>query len=560
MAKYIFISGGVLSGLGKGTATASIGRLLKNNGDKKIIVVKCDGYLNVDPGTMNPIEHGEVFVLNDGTEVDMDFGHYERFIGVEGEGDWNITSGKLFSRLIDKEREGKFLGKTIQIIPHAVDEVIEWWVDIENKHNPDYMLIEIGGTVGDNENFWFLEAARRLPKRIGRKNVAYVHLTYLPMLYNTGELKTKPAQRDIALLRSLGIHPDVLIARSHYNLPKRIRKKLSSMVDMKEDRIISGVDVKNIYEIPVMFYEQGMVNILSEILNDEINVNLEKWNNILENIKHPDNDITIAICGKYTDLHDSYASVIEALNNAGAHLKTNVNIKWIETTDIENNTISVEESLKNVDGIIVPGGFGSRGVEGKIKVIRYARENKIPFLGLCYGLQLAVIEYARNICNLKDANSTEINPNTPYPLIDILPEQKNVVNKGGTMRLGAYPANLVMGTLVHSLYNKDVVYERHRHRYEVNPEYHEILQKNGLMFSGMSPDKRLVEFIELPRNVHPYFVATQAHPELKSRFERPAPLFYGLVRACIKNETTSNKPTEIIRPNNKSIIVSSQTQ
>lgn len=543
MTKFIFITGGVLSGLGKGTATASIGRLLKN-GKNKIVVVKCDGYLNVDPGTMNPIEHGEVFVLNDGTEVDMDFGHYERFIGVEGEGDWNITSGKLFLRLIEKEREGKFLGKTIQIVPHAVNEVIEWWLQLRDKHDPDYMLIEIGGTVGDNENFWFIEAARRMPRIIGKENVAYIHLTYLPMLYNTGELKTKPAQRDVALLRSLGIYPDIIIARSHYRLPERIRKKLALMLDVNEDRIVSGVDISNIYEIPIMFYDNGMINSLSNILNEKIDVNLSEWKQLLNKMKNPNHEINVAICGKYTDLHDSYASVIEALHHAGAHLDTSVNIKWVETTDIENNVISVENALKDVDGIIVPGGFGSRGVEGKIKVIEHARKNNIPFLGLCYGLQLSVIEYARHVCGLKDANSTEIDPNTHHPVIDILPEQRNVTKKGGTMRLGAYPAHLVPGTIVHSLYNKDVVYERHRHRYEVNPEYHQILREKGLIFSGMSPDGRLVEFIELPKKIHQYFVATQAHPELKSRFEKPAPLFYGLVKACIDKDSSEHCETD----------------
>ncbi len=531
MTKFLFISGGVLSGLGKGVATASIGRLLKNHDDKKIVVVKCDGYLNVDPGTMNPIEHGEVFVLNDGTEVDMDFGHYERFIGVESEGDCNITSGKLFLRIINKEREGKYLGKTIQIIPHAVDEVISWWEELKNKHNPDYMLIEIGGTVGDNENFWFLEAAKKMSHVYGKENVCYVHLTYLPMLYNTGELKSKPAQRDIALLRSMGINPNIVIARSHYKLSTRIKDKLAKLSDIADDQVVSAIDVDNIYDIPLMFDKEGIVKSLSKTLNEDIQPDLTNWNKILHNMKNPEHSITIAMCGKYTELHDSYASVIEALSHAGAHLNAKVNIKWIETTDIENNVKTVEDLLSDVNGIIVPGGFGSRGVEGKIKVVNYARENKVPYLGICYGLQMAVIEFARNVCNMENANGTEINSDTKYPVIVILPDKENVKDMGGTLRLGQYPANLKKGTKVHGLYNEDVVYERHRHRYEVNPEYHNILKEKGLIFSGMSPDDRLVEFIEVED--HPYFVATQGHPELKSRFEKPAPLFYGLVKSAL---------------------------
>lgn len=533
--KYIIVTGGVLSGLGKGTATASIGRLLKNGPQpKKIIVVKCDGYLNVDPGTMNPTEHGEVFVLNDGTEVDMDFGHYERFMGVQGKGDWNITSGKIFQKLINKERQGKFLGKTIQIVPHVVNEIIQWWDELNEKNNSDYMLIEIGGTIGDIENSWFVEAAHRLSNHVGRKNVAYVHLTYLPMLHNTGELKTKPAQRDIALLRSLGINPDIIVARSHYKLPKKIKQKLSSMLDITENQIISGIDVKNIYELPVMFYENGMVKSFSKILNNNITVDLTEWKTTLENFKNPSHTISVVICGKYTDLHDSYASVIEALNHAGAHLGTKVDINWVETTDIEKNIISVDDALNGADAIVVPGGFGLRGVEGKIDVIKYARENQIPFLGLCYGLQLAVIDYARHVCGMQDAHTTEINPDTKHPVIDILPDQKNITNKGGTMRLGAYPANLLQASKVYSLYKKDVVYERHRHRYEVNPLFHDQLKSKGMVFSGMSPDARLVEFIELSN--HPFFIATQSHPELKSQFEKPAPLFHGFVKACLEKK------------------------
>ncbi|MCD6279219.1 CTP synthase (glutamine hydrolyzing) [Candidatus Micrarchaeota archaeon] len=535
--RFIFITGGVMSGLGKGTATASIGRLIKNH-NSKIVVVKCDGYLNVDPGTMNPTEHGEVYVLNDGTEVDMDFGHYERFIGVEGEGEWNITSGKLFSRLIEKERHGDFLGKTIQIIPHAVNEIIDWWLRLRDKYNPDYMLIEIGGTVGDIENSWFIEAAHRLKQRVGKQNIGYIHLTYVPMLYNTGELKTKPAQRDLALVNEQGISPDIVIVRSKYNLNNHLKTKISDSVGINKNRIINGIDMENIYEIPLAFNKQNILHSLEEIFNIKIETDMHEWEQLIDNIRHPEKEITIAICGKYTALHDSYASVIEALNHSGAHLKTKVNIKWIETTDIENGLLKVEDALKGVDGVIVPGGFGLRGIEGKIQIIRYVRENKIPFLGLCLGLQLAVIEFARDVCGLKDANSTEFTEEgktTEYPIIDILPEQKNIDHKGGTMRLGAYPAVLKQGTIVRELYGREMISERHRHRYEVNPDYHKTLESNGLVLSGMSPDRKLVEFVELPKNVHPYFVATQAHPELKSWFEKPAPLFYGLVKSINEN-------------------------
>ncbi len=528
--KYVVITGGVLSGLGKGTATASIGRLLKTDG-KNILVVKCDGYLNVDPGTMNPIEHGEVFVLKDGTEVDMDFGHYERFIGVEGRGDWNITSGKLFLRLIEKERKGLFLGRTIQVIPHVVNEVLDWWMRLRDEHDPDYMLIEIGGTVGDIENSWFLEAARRLKHMVGQDNIAYVHLTYLPMLHNTGELKTKPAQRDLALLGQLGIHPDIVIARSRYPLNQRLKEKISLAVDLPPERIITGLDVKNIYELPIMFHREGLTDILSQVLHIDINPQLDEWTRLLNNM-NTDDKVSIVISGKYTALHDSYASVLEALKHAGAHNHVGVEVRWVETTDIERGRVRVEDVLDGVDGVIVPGGFGKRGVEGKMKVIEYVRENRIPFLGICLGLQLAVIEYARNVCGLSDANSTEFDPGTPHPVIDLLPEQRGIDRLGGTMRLGSYPAHLREGSLVHRLYGEMVVHERHRHRYEVNPEYHSTLEENGLVLSGLSPNGRLVEFIELSEREHPYFVATQSHPELQSRFESPAPLFFGLVGAA----------------------------
>ncbi len=526
--KYIIITGGVLSGLGKGTATASIARLLKNG--NKIVTIKCDGYLNVDPGTMNPIEHGEVFVLDDGGEVDMDFGHYERFLGIKCKSNWNLTSGKVFSRVISKEREGKYLGKTIQIFPHVIDEVKQWWREIAEQEKPDIMTIEIGGTVGDMENPWYVEAARQLKKDIGSDNVMYVHLTYVPFLDSVGEPKSKPAQRDIALLREKGIVPDIVICRSRNLLSQKMKEKISVMCDLEPNQVISGRDIDSVYEIPLMFKSEGMLDRVKEKLKIDVEGNLGEWEKLVYNIKHPKNVITIAVCGKYTELKDSYASIIEALTHAGAHCGAKVNLKWIETSDVESKKLSVDSALKGVDGVLIPGGFGARGVEGKISIINYARVNKIPFLGICYGLQLAVVEFARNVCNLKDAHTAEIE-NTPHPVIDYIPEQRSIKSKGGTMRLGACKAILQNGTIVHQLYNSSEAWERHRHRYEVNPAFHDVLQKNGLVFSGMSENKHLVEYIELPS--HPFFVATQAHNELTSRLESPNPLFLGFVKAAL---------------------------
>ncbi|MBW2969932.1 CTP synthase (glutamine hydrolyzing) [Candidatus Woesearchaeota archaeon] len=534
--KYIIVTGGVLSGLGKGIATASIARLLKNN--KKIVTIKCDGYLNVDPGTMNPIEHGEVFVLADGGEVDMDFGHYERFLGITCKSEWNLTSGKIFNRVVANEREGKYLGKTIQIFPHITEEIKEWWKTLQKTENADIMTIEIGGTVGDIENSWFVEAARQLKKQVGSQNVAYIHLTYVPFFETVGEPKTKPAQRDIALLREKGITPDIVICRSKNALPKKIKEKISLFCDIEENNIITGKDINCIYEVPILFKEEGILERLKEKLKIETEGDLTEWTKLVQNIKTPKNQTTIAICGKYTELKDSYASIIEALTHAGAHCNTKVNLKWIETTDIETVKQKVEDALKGVDGVLIPGGFGSRGVEGKISIIKHIRENNIPFLGICYGLQLAVIEFARNVCKLEGAHSIEIDEKTKHPVIDYIPEQRNIKSKGGTMRLGGCTAVLQKGTKVQALYNADTALERHRHRYEVNPAYHEQLTKNGMIFSGMSENKQLVEYIELEK--HPFFVATQAHNELTSKLEKPNPLFLGFVHASL-NKTFKNQ-------------------
>ena len=522
--KYIIVTGGVLSGLGKGIAAASIGHLLSSK--LKIVPIKCDGYLNVDPGTMNPFEHGEVFVLDDGGEVDMDFGHYERFLGVTCESNWNLTMGKVFDMVRKKERRGDYLGKTVQYIPHVTDVIKHHIFGIAEKESADLVIVEIGGTVGDIENELFLEATRQMKEDVGRENIAYIHLTYVPIPYGVNEQKSKPTQQSVNLLKQRGIFPDVIIGRCSQFLTKEVKGKISNFCDVEPEAVITGLDVDDIYEIPVIFEKEGLPGILHKKLNIYSPPDLRKWKQLIENLRNPKKEITVAMCGKYTRLEDSYASIIESFNHCSAHLGCKINLKWVETTDLGDASF-----LEGVHGVVVPGGFGSRGAEGKIEAIRRARENDIPFLGLCLGLQVAVVEFARNVCGLEGANSTEMDPHTPHPVIDILPEQINVNEKGGTMRLGAYPAVVKDGTVVHALYQSHEISERHRHRYEVNPEYHKIITEKGMVFSACSRDGRLVEFIELP-NLR-YFVGTQAHPELKSRMEKPSPLFFGFVKACL---------------------------
>ena len=522
--KYIIVTGGVLSGLGKGIAAASIGHLLSSK--LKFVPIKCDGYLNVDPGTMNPFEHGEVFVLDDGGEVDMDFGHYERFLGVTCKSKWNLTMGKVFYTVRKKERKGDYLGKTVQYIPHVTDVIKSHIFEIAREENPDIVIVEIGGTVGDIENELFLESMRQMKEDVGKGNIIYVHLTYVPIPYGVSEQKSKPTQQSVNLLKQRGIFPDIIIGRCSEFLTKEIKAKISSFCDVPSNGVITGLDVDDIYEIPVIFEKEGLPEIIHKKLNIYSPPDLRKWKKLIYNIRHPKDEITVAMCGKYTKLEDSYASIIESFNHCSAHLGCKINLQWVETTGLKDASF-----LDTVDGVVVPGGFGSRGTEGKIEIIRLAREKNIPFLGLCLGLQLAVIEFARNVCNLKNANSTEMDPGTPHPVIDILPEQREISEKGGTMRLGAYPAVLKEGSLVQSLYGDREASERHRHRYEINPEYHSIIEENGMVFSGSSHDSRLVEFIELPSLK--FFVGTQAHPELKSRMEKPAPLFYGFVKACL---------------------------
>jgi len=529
--KFIVVTGGVLSGLGKGVATATIGNLI-TKADLKVVPIKCDGYLNVDPGTMNPTEHGEVFVLDDGGEVDMDFGHYERFLGVTCKFNWNLTMGKVYEAIRLKERHGDYLGKTVQLIPHVTDYIKEWFYRVADEEKADVVMIEVGGTVGDIENELYIEACRQLKREVGTENIIYVHLTYIPIPDNVHEQKSKPTQQSVALLRERGIEPDIVIGRCSEYLEPGIKKKISIFCGVEEKAVISGVDVDCVYKMPVVFSNEGINEIIKKRLGIDSGVRPE-WKKLVDNLDKLDKTVSIAICGKYTKLEDSYASILEALKHCSANLKTKINVKMIETTNMKSPA-DAKKLLQGINGVIVPGGFGSRGVEGKIEVIRHCRENNIPLLGICLGLQLSVVEFARNVCGLKDANTTEVEPKTKHPVIDILPEQKKITDKGGTMRLGAYPAVMQQGSIIWALYNKQKeVSERHRHRYEINPEYHEVLQKHGLVFSGMSPDKKLVEFIELPKGKHKYFVGTQAHPELKSRLEKPGPLFYGLIKACL---------------------------
>ncbi|MBT3298538.1 CTP synthase (glutamine hydrolyzing) [archaeon] len=531
--KFIIITGGVISGLGKGIAAASIGKLL--NSRLKIIPIKLDGYLNVDPGTMNPMEHGEVFVLNDGGEVDMDFGHYERFLEVDCKSDQNLTMGKVFEEIRKKERKGEFLGKTVQFIPHVTDLIKSKFFEVAKKEKADLVLIEVGGTVGDIENELYIEAVRQLKSEVGSDNILYVHLTHIPIPSGVQEQKSKPTQQSINMLRERGIQPDIIIGRCEQKLTDKIKNKISVFGGIEKNAVISGIDVDNVYKIPLAFEEEGICEIIHRKLRVYSPPDLTSWKELLNNINEPINEIIIAICGKYTELNDSYASINEALMHCSAHTKHKINLKFIETTDIENNKKTIAEVLENVSGVIIPGGFGSRGTEGKIEVIKYCRENNLPILGICLGLHLMVVEFARNLCNLENANSTEINSLTPYPVIDIMPEQKDIENKGATMRLGSYPAWLSEESLAKRLYQKELVHERHRHRFEVNPNYHQTLKENGLTISGTSKDGRLIEFIELKN--HHYFIATQAHPELKSTLTEPAPLFLGLIKSAISKST-----------------------
>ena len=525
--KYIFVTGGVASGLGKGITTASLGRLFKSRG-LRVALQKLDPYVNVDPGTMNPFEHGEVFVLDDGGETDLDLGHYERFTDENLHRGSNVTTGSIYSAVISKERRGDYLGKTVQVIPHITDEIKERIRSYAEAENADLLIVEIGGTVGDIESLPFLEAIRQLRNEVGRDHCAFVHVSLMPYIGPSGELKTKPTQHSVKELRSLGLQPDVIVCRSDRPIGRHLKEKISLLCDVPISGVVSAPDTPSIYTVPLVLQREGLDELLAEHLRIETPLDLSEWNGLVRRIDAATDPVHIAIVGKYVNLRDAYLSVMEALKHGGFHHGAAVEITWVASDDLADN--GGMDVLARADGILVPGGFGVRGVEGKVQAIRHAREQGVPFLGICLGLQCAVIEFARNVCGLTAANSSEFDPATPDPVIDLLPEQKNVTDLGGSMRLGAQPCHLVPGTVAAAAYGEQVVYERHRHRFEVNPAYHEILAGNGLVFSGLSPDGRLVEIVELPG--HPFFVAGQFHPELRSRPTRPHPLFRDFVGAA----------------------------
>ena len=533
MTKYVFVTGGVVSGLGKGITASSIALLLKSRG-YKVFMQKFDPYFNVDPGTMNPIQHGEVFVTYDGCETDLDLGHYERFIDEELNYSSNITSGKIYSHVIEKERHGDYLGSTVQMVPHITNEIKNKVFEAGISSKADIVITEIGGTVGDIESEPFIEAIRQIQYELGRTNTFFVHCTLIPYLYGSWELKTKPTQNSVKDLRNLGITPDALVCRAPFDTGDQIKTKLSLFCSIPKENIIDSLDVTNIYQIPMDYYNQKIdETILKQFKLLVKSANIEYWKKLIETVDNLKEEIEIALVGKYVELHDAYLSVNESLTHAGYKYNKKIKVNWIDSEDLEKNNVDLKKIFKNSKGILVPGGFGIRGIEGKIKAITYARTNNIPFLGLCLGLQLAVIEYARNVCNIKDANSTEFNENTTNPIIDLMSNQKAIINMGGTLRLGNYDCKIKKGTLAYKCYKDINIKERHRHRYEFNNDYKSILEENGMVFSGINEQANLVEIIELPN--HKFFIATQFHPEFKSRPNKPHPLFDSFILASIKN-------------------------
>ena len=529
--KYVFVTGGVVSGLGKGITAASLGRLLKNRG-YKVTIQKFDPYINVDPGTMSPYEHGEVFVTDDGAETDLDLGHYERFIDENLTKNSSITMGKIYQNVIEKERRGDYLGKTVQVIPHVTNEIKEKIYSFENT-DTDIVITEVGGTVGDIEGLSIIEAIRQVGLEKNPEDVIYIHVTLLPYIFGSNEIKSKPTQHSVKELQSFGIKPDILVCRTEQDIPDNIREKLALFCNVRKTSVIQNKTADNLYAVPLMLEDEGFAReVCNHLKLDRYVPDNTEWQKMIENVRSiGDESVNIAIVGKYIKLEDSYLSVIESLHHAGFENHVKVNIKLIDCEEINPDT--VKEKLAGLQGIIVPGGFGNRGIEGKIETIKYARENNIPFLGICLGMQMAVVEFARNVLGLKDANSSEFSETTLNPVIHIMDDQIGIDKKGGTMRLGAYPCILKEGSLAKELYGKQKISERHRHRYEYNNDYREKLEKAGLICSGTSPDGKLVEIVEYKN--HPYFIAGQFHPELKSRPNRPAPLFIGLVRAAKKN-------------------------
>ena len=525
--KYVFVTGGVVSSLGKGIAAASLGRLLKSRG-LRVVNQKLDPYINVDPGTMNPFQHGEVFVTDDGGETDLDLGHYERFTGENLRRTSNVTSGSVYLSVIQKERRGDYLGDTVQVIPHVTNEIKER-IRRVGDHDVDVVITEVGGTVGDIESLPFLEAIRQFGNDIGRANVMFVHVTLVPYIATSEELKTKPTQHSVAELRSKGMHPDVIIVRSDRDIDESVRKKISLFCDVEPRAVIAAPDASNIYEVPLTLHAGG----LDDVVCDRLGLitgppNLETWKAMVDKARSATDEVTIGIVGKYVDLPDAYLSVAESLRHGAAALGLKLDLRWVPSDELTG--LLADSYLEDLDGIVIPGGFGYRGVEGKIQAIRHARENDVPLLGLCLGLQCAVIELARSVLGMPEANSTEFDPSTPDPVIDLMASQEDVEDMGGTMRLGLYAAKLAEGSKVRAMYGKELVYERHRHRWEVNNRYRKDLERAGMRLSGLSPDDNLVEYIELID--HPFFVATQAHPEFRSRPDDPHPLFVGLIEAA----------------------------
>ena len=532
MPKYIFVTGGVVSSLGKGITAASLGRLLKSRG-MKVTIQKFDPYINFDPGTMSPYQHGEVFVTDDGGETDLDLGHYERFVDINLSKSSNVTAGKIYWSVINKERRGDYLGSTVQVIPHITNEIKERIYYVGREDNADVVITEIGGTVGDIESLPFLEAIRQVRKEVGKDDTLYIHVTLIPYIAAAGELKTKPTQHSVKELRSIGIQPDVIVCRTEHEISTDMREKMALFCDIDLEAVIQNRTVQSIYQVPLVLQEEGLDRIVLEKLNLQAGEeDMADWKAMVEKILHPTKSVTIAVVGKYVALPDAYMSVTEALRHAGIPLGASIQIKWVDAEHVESCNGDLAKYLGDVDGILVPGGFGDRGIEGKIRAIQYARENKVPFFGLCLGMQCAVIEFARHVCGINGAHSSEFDPLTENPVIDLMPEQATVVDKGGTMRLGIYPCKVMPDTLTYAAYQDEIIYERHRHRFEFNNAYREKLTSQGLVLGGTLPNDRLVEVVEIKD--HPWFVGTQFHPEFKSRPTKPHPLFRDFVAAALK--------------------------
>lgn len=534
--KYIFVTGGVVSSLGKGITAASLGRLLKSRG-YRVTIQKFDPYINIDPGTMSPYQHGEVFVTDDGAETDLDLGHYERFIDINLSKNSNTTTGKIYQSVINKERRGDYLGGTVQVIPHITNEIKERVFRVGQQDNADFVITEIGGTVGDIESLPFLEAIRQVKKDVGKNDVLYIHVTLVPYISAAGELKTKPTQHSVKELRSIGISPDIIVCRSEKPISKEMREKMAMFCDVDPDAVIQNLTARSIYEVPMLMEEQGLDTIvLRKLEMEDKPKDMQGWHDMVARIlKKYDKKVTIAVVGKYVALQDAYISITESLRHAAVANEAELDIHWVNAEEIEADDTDMAKVMAGVDGILVPGGFGNRGIEGKIKAIQYAREHKIPFFGICLGMQCAVIEFARHVCGMADANSSEFNPNSTHSVIDLMPEQLDVEDLGGTMRLGLYPCKVYPDTLTSKAYNAELIYERHRHRYEFNNAFREEIVGKGLVLGGTLPNGRLVEIVELPESEHPWFLGAQFHPEFKSRPTNPHPLFREFVGAAVKH-------------------------